>query len=87
MASRTRAVSVEETPGSPLTTRDTVLRLTRARAATSRMVGRRLASPPAAAVTAAGVASSIPSSSRRAQRAMPSDQAGWPGRSPTENET
>ncbi len=39
-AAVTRAVKRGVTPGSPLTTRDTVLMLTRAAAATSRMVGR-----------------------------------------------
>src|ERR1700742_315720 len=40
MARSTRAAVSGSTPGSPLTTRDTVIRLTPAAAATSRMVGR-----------------------------------------------
>ncbi len=43
-ACRTRSVSTGDTPGSSFTTRDTVLKLTPARAATSRSVGR-LTSP------------------------------------------
>ena len=39
-ARRTRSVSAGDTPGSSFTTRDTVLKLTPARAATSRRVGR-----------------------------------------------
>src|SRR5207237_4281856 len=39
MAARTREASSPETAGSPLITRDTVFRLTPARAATSRIVG------------------------------------------------
>src|SRR5256712_11378646 len=39
-AALTRSLSLRVTPGSPLTTRDTVLMLTLAAAATSRMVGR-----------------------------------------------
>src|ERR1700760_3816911 len=45
MARSTRAAVSGSTPGSPLTTRDTVIRLTPAAAATSRMVGR-LFTPP-----------------------------------------
>ena len=45
----TRAVSSGETPGSALITRDTVLRLTPARAATSRIVGRGRARSPSGA--------------------------------------
>ena len=41
MACRTRRSSRGETPPSSLTTRETVLKLTSARAATSRIVGRR----------------------------------------------
>ena len=41
MACRTRRSSRGETPPSSLTTRETVLKLTCARAATSRIVGRR----------------------------------------------
>src|SRR5918992_5139933 len=40
-APRTRSARSSRTPAPPLTTRDTVLRLTPATAATSRMVGRR----------------------------------------------
>ena len=42
MAATTRAVVAADTPASELITRDTVLRLTPASAATSRMVGRGL---------------------------------------------
>src|SRR5579884_438743 len=44
MARSTRAAVSGSTPGSPLTTRDTVIRLTPAAAATSRMVGRLIGS-------------------------------------------
>ena len=40
MALRTRELSSSDTPGSPLTTRDTVFKLVPASAATSRIVGR-----------------------------------------------